>query len=128
MHTEWLNRRVFAFAPHASHFWVDPDDVLVVPLDLDPMTAALLPNMETAVNLVMDGQPAIGERVVVVGQGIVGLLTLALLRQFPLQQLTAVDPVELRHAAAALGRRLRHRSRRRPAAVGLGGGGGPGRV
>ncbi len=100
VHTEWLDRRVFAFAPHASHFWVDPNDVLVVPSDLDPMTAALLPNMETAVNLVMDGQPAIGERVAVVGQGIVGLLTLALLRQFPLQELTAVDPVELRRAAA----------------------------
>lgn len=97
---EWLHRRVFAFAPHASHFWVDPEDVLVVPPDLDPAIATLLPNMETAVNFVMDGQPAIGERVVVVGQGVVGLLTLALLRQFPLQQLIAVDPIELRRAAA----------------------------
>lgn len=99
-HKEWLHRRVFAFVPHASHFWIDPSDVLVVPPHLDPTVAALLPNMETAVNLVMDGQPAIGERVVVVGQGVVGLLTLALLRQFPLQRLTAVDPIELRRATA----------------------------
>lgn len=99
-HAEWLQRRVFAFAPHASHFWADPADLLVVPTGLEPTIAALLPNMETAVNLVMDGQPAIGERVVVIGQGIVGLLTLALLRQFPLQRLIAVDPIELRRATA----------------------------
>lgn len=98
--TPWLHRRVFAFVPHASHFWVDPGEVLLVPEGLDPAAAALLPNMETAVNFVMDGQPAIGEQVVVVGQGVVGLLTTALLRQFPLQRLTAVDPIELRRATA----------------------------
>lgn len=98
--SHWLNRRVFAFVPHATYFWVDPDEVLLVPQNLDATRAALLPNMETAVNLVMDGHPGIGERVAVIGQGVVGLLTLALLRQFPLQQLTAVDPIELRRSAA----------------------------
>ena len=33
--THWLDRRVFAFVPHASHFWADPDEVQVVPPDLD---------------------------------------------------------------------------------------------
>jgi threonine dehydrogenase-like Zn-dependent dehydrogenase len=47
--------------------------------------------METAVNLLMDGQPAIGERVVVFGQGVVGLLTTALLAQFPLSRLITLD-------------------------------------
>ncbi len=89
---QWLHRRVFAFVPHASHFWVDPGEVLLVPPGLDPAIAALLPNMETAVNFVMDGHPAIGEQVVVIGQGVVGLLTTALLHQFPLQRLTAIDP------------------------------------
>lgn len=98
--THWLDRRVFAFVPHASHFWADPDEVQVVPPDLDAERAALLPNMETAVNLVMDGHPMIGERVAVVGQGIVGLLVVALLCQFPLQVLTAIDPIELRRTAA----------------------------
>jgi threonine dehydrogenase-like Zn-dependent dehydrogenase len=92
---------VFAFAPHASHFWAKPDELLRVPNGLDPLRAVLLPTMETAVNFVMDGQPALGERVAVVGQGIVGLLTLALLRQFPLEKLTAVDPMSGRRAAAA---------------------------
>ena len=98
--TDWLDRRVFAFVPHASHFWADPNEVQDVPLELDPERAALLPNMETAVNLVMDGHPMIGERVAVVGQGVVGLLVTALLRQFPLLELTAIDPIELRRTAA----------------------------
>jgi 2-desacetyl-2-hydroxyethyl bacteriochlorophyllide A dehydrogenase len=97
---EWLNRRVFAFVPHASHFWAAPNEVLLVPPGLEPERSTLLPNMETAVNLVMDGHPGIGERVAVVGQGVVGLLVVALLRQFPLQQLTAIDPLERRRAAA----------------------------
>jgi 2-desacetyl-2-hydroxyethyl bacteriochlorophyllide A dehydrogenase len=99
-----VGQRVFAFHPHASHFWAQGADLLRVPDGLDAEKAAFLPNMETAVNLVMDGQPGIGERVAVVGQGVVGLLTLALLRQFPLESLTAVDPLEWRRSLAlALG-------------------------
>lgn len=96
----WRGRRVVAFVPHTSHFWASPQDLLGAPPGIDPTHCALLPNMETAVNLVMDGQPLIGERVAVVGQGIVGLLTLALLRQFPLARLAAVDPIALRRTAA----------------------------
>jgi 2-desacetyl-2-hydroxyethyl bacteriochlorophyllide A dehydrogenase len=96
----WIGQLVFAFSPHTSHFWARPEELLLVPHGLDPVRAALLPNMETAVNFVMDGRPGLGERVAVVGQGIVGLLTLALLRQFPLQQITVVDPLALRRTAA----------------------------
>ena len=55
-----------------------------------------LPNMETAVNFVMDGQPILGEKVVVLGQGIVGLLTISLLAQFPLNKLISMDLFPLR--------------------------------
>jgi 2-desacetyl-2-hydroxyethyl bacteriochlorophyllide A dehydrogenase len=71
-----------------------------VPDGLTPAQAALLPNMETAVNLVMDGQPVIGERVAVIGLGVVGLLTVALLARFPLAHLLAVDPLPARRALA----------------------------
>ena len=97
-------RRVFAFQPHTSHFWADPAELQIVPDEASSERAALLPNVETAVNLVMDGQPGLGERVAVVGQGVVGLLTLAILRLFPLQRLTAVDPLPQRRSLAlALG-------------------------
>jgi threonine dehydrogenase-like Zn-dependent dehydrogenase len=62
--------------------------------------AVLVPNMETAVNFVMDGKPVIGERVLVVGQGIVGLLAAALLARFPLEYLVTLDRFPLRREAS----------------------------
>lgn len=97
---EWLGRRVFAFHPHTSHFWANGSDLLIVPDSTPYEQAVFLPNMETAVNLVMDGQPLLRERVVVVGQGVVGLLTLGILRLFPLHWLAAVDPLPARQALA----------------------------
>ena len=47
--------------------------------------------METAVNFLLDASPKVGERVLIVGQGIVGLLTSGLLAQFPLAGLFAVS-------------------------------------
>ena len=86
------NHYYFAFHPHESHFCASPQALLPVPEGIPPPQAALLPNAETAVNLVMDGAPLVGERVMVMGLGIVGLLTTALLAQFPLAALIAVDP------------------------------------
>jgi 2-desacetyl-2-hydroxyethyl bacteriochlorophyllide A dehydrogenase len=88
---EWQGRLVFAFHPHASHFLSAPADLLPVPDTLSPEEAVFLPNMETAVNLLMDGHPLIGERVVVFGQGVVGLLTTALLVRLPLCRLITLD-------------------------------------
>ena len=60
--------------------------------------------METAVNLVQDAAPLLGERALVLGQGIVGLLVTALLREFPLQTLLTADFFPARRAASqALG-------------------------
>ena len=87
----WQGRLVFAFEPHASHFLTTPTDLHPVPDALSPEEAVFLPNMETAVNFLMDGHPLIGERVVVFGQGVVGLLTAALLVRLPLSRLITVD-------------------------------------
>jgi 2-desacetyl-2-hydroxyethyl bacteriochlorophyllide A dehydrogenase len=87
----WQDRLVFAFQPHASHFLCTPIDLHSVPTSLSPEEAVFLPNMETAVNFLMDGQPSIGEGVVVFGQGVVGLLTVALLAHLPLSRLVTVD-------------------------------------
>jgi 2-desacetyl-2-hydroxyethyl bacteriochlorophyllide A dehydrogenase len=100
----WLGRNVFAFHPHASAFLTPVADAVAVPAEVAPERAALLAAMETAVNLVLDGRPLLGERVVVIGQGTVGLLTTALLARFPLESLVAVESVPLRaRAARALG-------------------------
>jgi len=101
---EWRGRLVFAFHPHESHFCAPVAALLPLPPGMDAERAALLPNAETAVNLVMDGAPLVGERVVVFGLGIVGLLTTALLAQFPLAALYTVDPLApRRELSLALG-------------------------
>lgn len=87
----WQDRLVFAFNPHERYFAARLDQVLPVPAGMDPETAVFLPNMETAVSFLMDGQPMIGEQVAVLGQGIVGLLTTALLARMPLSSLVTVD-------------------------------------
>jgi threonine dehydrogenase-like Zn-dependent dehydrogenase len=97
---DWLGRRVFAFHPHADLFCAQPSTLHPIPDDLDDETALFLPNMETAVNLLLDGNPLIGEQVVVVGQGIVGLLTTALLSRFPLASLIALEVHPLRCEAS----------------------------
>ena len=93
VHDEWLGRRVFALEPHASAFVAAEADLVEVPAGLDAERAALFASMETAVNLVLDGAPRIGERVAVIGQGVVGLFATALLARFPLAALVAVDAV-----------------------------------
>jgi 2-desacetyl-2-hydroxyethyl bacteriochlorophyllide A dehydrogenase len=99
-------RTVFGFQPHTSHFVAPVESPLFIPESISPERACFLPNMETAVNLVQDGTPILGERVLVLGQGIVGLLTTALLREFPLESLVAADYYELRrHSCPAAPRR-----------------------
>ena len=96
---EMVNKLVFAFQPHASHFIARADSLITIPDFLSPETACFLPNTETAVNLVQDGAPILGERVLVLGQGVVGLLTASLLSEFPLESLVTVDNFELRRKA-----------------------------
>lgn len=97
---ELLSRPVFCFHPHESHFTIPQDQLIPLPDDIDPVDAAFLATMETAVNFLMDGQPVIGEKVVIFGLGIVGLLTTALLARLPLGDLTALDPCALRRENA----------------------------
>jgi 2-desacetyl-2-hydroxyethyl bacteriochlorophyllide A dehydrogenase len=92
----WLDRLVFAFNPHQSHFTAPIAALHPLPDGLAPETAVFLPNMETAVSFVMDGRPVIGERVVVVGQGVVGLLTTALLAEMSPAALVTLDGYPLR--------------------------------
>lgn len=102
---EWLNKLVFAFQPHTSHFITNPNYLLPIPNYLFPETACFFPNMETAVNLIQDGAPILGERVLVLGQGVIGLLTASLLSEFPLESLVVVDNYELRKKALVEGGR-----------------------
>lgn len=92
----WIGRRVFSFQPHASAFIASEAELIPLPPEMDVLDAVMLPDVETAVNLVQDARPRLGERVVVLGQGVIGLLCTALLARFPLESLIVLDRLEPR--------------------------------
>jgi len=78
--------------------------VAVVPDDIPPARAVLAGTVETAVNALWDAAPLVGDRVAVVGAGMVGCCVARLLAQFPAVEVTLVDvDVSRADVAAALG-------------------------
>jgi len=86
-----LGARVFCLHPHQDRYVVPVSSVTVVPDEVPSQRAVLAGTVETAVNALWDGPPRIGDRVAVVGGGMVGLSVAALLRRFPLGRLQLVD-------------------------------------
>ncbi|CAM9555661.1 unnamed protein product, partial [Phaeothamnion confervicola] len=99
-----LGRLVFAFSPHASVVVVDYDSVMLVPEGIAAEDAIYVPAVETALSLVQDACPRVGERVAVFGQGMIGLLVTAILSRghgnVGVGSVTAVDILPARRAAA----------------------------
>jgi 2-desacetyl-2-hydroxyethyl bacteriochlorophyllide A dehydrogenase len=93
---DWVGRKVFAFHPHESHFVEKTTGLHLLPSHISPEEAVFLPNIETALTLILDGAPLAGEQVVVFGQGVVGLLLTSILKQFPLSVLATLDNYPLR--------------------------------
>lgn len=93
---------VFLFMPHATAFRVSAASAIPVPAGIEKDDAAFLAAAETAVNLVLDSAPLIGERMAVFGLGVIGLLTSGLLARFPLGSLSAWDLHPRRRRAAEL--------------------------
>src|SRR5690348_1996597 len=88
---ELRGRRVFCLYPHQSEYVVPADAVTPVPDDVPSSRAVLAGTVETAVNALWDAQPMIGDRIAVVGAGMVGCSVARLLARFPGIQVTLVD-------------------------------------
>lgn len=86
-----LGRTIFCLAPHADRFVVPAASVNVLPAGLPARRASLAANMETALNAVWDSGVGPGDRVVVIGCGLVGLLVTLLCAGIPGADVTAVD-------------------------------------
>lgn len=101
---ELQGQTVFCLHPHQDRFVVPAEALVPVPESVPARRAVLAGTMETALNAVWEAGPRLGDRVTVIGAGMVGLLVAALLRQFPLErlQLVDVDPAK-RTTAAAFG-------------------------
>ena len=100
-------RTVFALVPHADVFTAPAEALVPVPGGIPPRRAVLAANMETALNAVWDGTVGPGDRVAVVGAGLVGCLVASLVARIAGTAVTLVDIVPERAAvAAALGCRF----------------------
>jgi hypothetical protein len=88
---ELVGRRVFCLFPHQDRYVVPVAAVVELPNGVPPRRAALTGAVETAVNGLWDAAPRIGDRVAVVGAGMVGCSVAALLGRFPLDRLELVD-------------------------------------
>jgi threonine dehydrogenase-like Zn-dependent dehydrogenase len=101
---ELRGRTVFCLYPHQSAYVVPAGAVTVVPDGVPPARAVLAGTVETAVNALWDARPLVGDRVAVVGAGMVGCCVARLLSLFPAVHVTLVDVDPGRAAvAAALG-------------------------
>jgi threonine dehydrogenase-like Zn-dependent dehydrogenase len=88
---ELCGRTVFCLYPHQTAYVVPASAVTIVPEDVPPARAVLAGTVETAVNAVWDAGPLIGDRITVVGAGMVGCCVARLLSRFPAIEVTLVD-------------------------------------
>lgn len=95
-----LGRTVFCLYPHQTHYVVPAEAVHPLPEGLPPARAVLAANMETAVNALWDAAPHIGDRIAVVGAGVVGLLAAWLAGRMPGCEVEVVDTNPGRRAVA----------------------------
>jgi threonine dehydrogenase-like Zn-dependent dehydrogenase len=94
-------RRVFCLHPHQDRYVVPATALTPVPDHVPSDRAVLAGTVETGINALWDAGPRIGDRVAVVGAGMVGGIIAALLRTFPLDRLQLVDVNPSRSALAA---------------------------
>ncbi|MEO6088718.1 MAG: zinc-binding alcohol dehydrogenase [Umezawaea sp.] len=97
-----VDRTVFCLYPHQTHYVVPVSAVTPVPDAVPAARAVLAGTVETAVNALWDAAPLIGDRIAVVGGGMVGCSVAAVLAKFPgaRVQLVDTDPTRARIAAA----------------------------
>ncbi len=98
---EALGRRVFCLHPHQDRFIVPGDAVVDVPDAVPDRRAALAANMETAINGIWDAVPGPGDRIAVIGAGVVGCLVAALAARLPGAEVELIDINPAREKIAA---------------------------
>ncbi|MEU4040996.1 zinc-binding alcohol dehydrogenase [Streptomyces antibioticus] len=97
-----VGRTVFCLYPHQTRYVVPATAVTPVPDTVPAARAVLAGTVETAVNALWDARPLVGDRIAVVGGGMVGCSVAALLARFPgvRVQLVDADPARAKVAEA----------------------------
>lgn len=96
-----VGRRVFVLHPHQDLLVVPASSCRPVPDAVPTRRAVLAANMETAVNILWDAGATVGQRIAVVGAGVVGCLTARLAARMPGAAVRLVDVDPARSAVAA---------------------------
>ncbi len=97
---ELQGKRVFCLHPHQDVFLAPAAMCVRIPDAVPDHRAVLGANMETALNILWDAEPLPGERALVIGAGVVGLLVAYLLARIPAMAVTIIDPDASRRAIA----------------------------
>ncbi len=99
-----VGRTVFCLYPHQDRYVVPAAAVTAIPDSVPPGRAVLAGTVETAVNALWDAAPLVGDRIAVVGGGMVGCSVARLLTALPGARVELVDADPARASvAAALG-------------------------
>jgi len=87
----WVGRRIFCLHPHQDRFDLPVAAAVPVPDAVPTRRAVLAANLETALNGVWDAGALPGDRIAIVGAGVVGGLVAALAARLPGTAVTLVD-------------------------------------
>lgn len=87
----WIGKTVFSLHPHQDFYVVPTNQLTAIPDDVPARRAVLTGIVEVAINALWEAGPRLGDRVAVVGGGLVGGVLAAILRKYPLGRLQLVD-------------------------------------
>lgn len=88
---EWIGTRVFGLLPHHSHHLVTGDDVHPIPEGISDHRALLAGAAETGLNILWQSPPHYGDRVAIIGAGMIGTATALLASHLPLERLEIIE-------------------------------------
>tara|TARA_B100001778_G_C18562745_1_gene618569 strand:- start:526 stop:1518 length:993 start_codon:yes stop_codon:yes gene_type:complete len=88
---KYKNQYVYTLFPHQTKFILDEKDLTVIPPSIPIKRCLLTANMETAINAMWDTLPSCGDKVVIIGAGIVGLLMAYVLKRIPGIEILLID-------------------------------------
>lgn len=85
-------RRVFAFFPHQDLFFVQEEELIEFPESFSYEDIVLYPSVETAYTVLMDTRPQPGDRILIAGLGMIGMLCAEMLSEWTGLHIAAIEP------------------------------------
>jgi threonine dehydrogenase-like Zn-dependent dehydrogenase len=96
-----IGETVLCLHPHQTRFTIPQAAAITLPPDTTVERAVLAPQLETALNALWDAPPRLGDRIAVVGGGVIGCLVAYLCAKIPGCSVTLIDPDTRRQPVAA---------------------------